>query len=205
MRLNSTAQDILGRVTSAALWTYGGVFSDRVFRFLVFLIVARLAPAAQFGEVLLSLLAVEAVQSLLDLGLPMALLQQTEVSKPQLDTVFLLNMAASLATSGVLFFGAPLFSRLTGEPAAAALLRVLALAPIASGLGAVHVALIRRELGFKALAWRQAASSLAASVVALILAGAGLGVWALVGRAVALALCGTILAWSAAAFRPAFG
>jgi O-antigen/teichoic acid export membrane protein len=196
------AQTIARQVSGAAMWTYAGVFSDRAMRFVVLLIVARLVPPAAFGTVLLSLLAVEALQALLNTGLPTALLQQSEAPRPLLDTAFLINMALCALTSAALFLGALPLATLLKAPAAAALLRVLAITPLLSGLGAVHVALIQRDLGFKALAGRQAASSLVASLIAVLLAIGGLGVWALVARALIQAVSGTVLAWSAAAYRP---
>ena len=196
------AGDIVRRVSGAAAWTYTGVFGDRVIRFVVFLTVARIVRPGEFGLVLLSLLAVEAIQALLNVGLPTALLQETAVSKPLLNTAFAINLVMSALAAGTLFLAAGPLASVAGAPAAATLLRVLALTPLIGGLGAVHVALIQRDLGFRALAIRQVASSLVASAIALAMAFGGFGVWALVARTVALALAETIAAWCAAPYRP---
>jgi O-antigen/teichoic acid export membrane protein len=194
--------EVTRRVTGAALWTYGGVFGDRLIRFVVFLIVARLVQPGQFGIVLLSLLAVEGVQALLNIGVPTTLLQQAEVSTPLLNTAFTINLVMSLLASAGLLLASGALARLAGAPAAAAMLRVLALTPVIGALGAVHVALLQRTLGFKALALRQTGASLVASGIAILMAFAGFGLWALVARAVALALTGSVAVWFASPYRP---
>ena len=197
-----TAQHLARRVTGAAIWTYAGVFADRVIRFVVFLIVARLVRPGDFGVVLLSLLAVEAVQTLLNVGLPTALLQETETPGPLLNTVFFINLTMNGLAAGTLVLASGALSSFAHTPEAAPLLRVLAVTPVISALGAVHVALLQRQLGFKALALRQAASSIVASVIAIVMALAGLGVWALVARTLVIAAVGTVAAWQATRYRP---
>ena len=196
------APTVARKVTGAALWTYGGLFGDRALRFVVFLVVARVAPPGQFGAVLISLLAVETLQALLNVGLPTALLQEAEVSADTLDSVFAVNLILSALTTAILFLSAGPLAGMMKTPAAAGLLRLLAMTPMINGLGAVHVSLIQRDLGFKTLAGRQALSSLAASAAAIGLAVAGYGLWALIVRAVVTAAGGTAMAWRSCAYRP---
>ena len=194
--------EILAKVSGAAFWSYGGTLLERALRFVVFVIVARLVPPAQLGAVLVCLLSVEALQAALNVGLPSALLQQKDVSDLQVDTAFFLNLAVSAAVALLMALGAPMLATWAREPAATAPLRVLALAPLINGLGAVHVSLIQRKLGFKALAARTAMASIAASLAAVGLALAGFGIWALVARYLAAAIGGTIAAWLASSYRP---
>lgn len=190
------------RVSGAAAWSYVGVFADRAIRFVVFMVVARLVSPAQFGTVMLCLLTVEALQAVLDVGLATALIQQPSVSQPELDTAFLITMGVSALTAAALFVGAPGLTALVHEPAAAPLLRALAFTPLINGAGAVHLALIQRDMGFKALAGRTVGASLIASAAAVALAVAGLGAWALVVRTLTLAVFGTLAAWWVSPFRP---
>jgi O-antigen/teichoic acid export membrane protein len=190
-------------VSTAALWSYAGVFLDRIIRFLVFLVVARLISPPQFGVVLLSLLIVDLLQTFLDSGLSTALIQKETLSKSTLDTAFLITIALSLITTFVLLSSAQYLAAFSNDTAAIPFLRTLALVPIINSAGAVHVAIMHRDVRFKTLAGRTAVSSIVASVAAVVMAFAGFGAWALVSRTLLSALFGTIVAWCSTSYRPA--
>ena len=200
--MDENYRDIVRWVSTAAFWSYAGVFIDRIIRFLVFLVVARLISPPQFGLVLLALLVVELLQTFLDAGLSTALIQQGTLPKSTLDTAFLIAVALSFVTTCVLLWSAQYLASLTNDPATVPFLRVLALVPIINGAGAVQVAIIHREVRFKTLASRTAISSIVASASAVIMAFAGFGAWALVGRTLLSALFGTIVAWCSTSYRP---
>jgi O-antigen/teichoic acid export membrane protein len=190
------------QVSGAALWSYAGAFADRAMRFGVFVVVARLVSPSEFGLAVLSLLIVDALQAVLDTGISTALIQQKELSQPQLDTAFLITMAAAALMSAALFFGASTLSSLVHNGRIIPLLRVLAVGPLINGAGAVQVALVEREIGFKKLAFRTASSSLFGGTAAILLALGGFGVWALILRNLFGSMCGTVIAWMATSYRP---
>ncbi len=201
--MDDTDRHVVRWVSSAALWSYAGVFADRIIRFLVFLVVARLISPPQFGLVLLSLLIVELLQTFLDAGLSTALIQQGTLSKSTLDTAFFITIAVSFMTTCVLLLSAQYLVHFASETASVPFLRALAFVPIINGAGAVHVAIIHRDVRFKLLAGRTAISSIVASVSAVAMAVTGFGAWALVGRTVLATLFGTIVAWCSISYRPA--
>jgi O-antigen/teichoic acid export membrane protein len=201
--MDEKRRHIVRWVSTAAVWSYAGVFVDRIIRFLVFLVVARFISPPQFGMVLLSLLVVELFQTFLDAGLSTALIQQGTLAKSTLDTAFVIALAVSLVTTCVLLWSAQHLANFANDTAASSFLRVLALVPLINGAGAVHVAIIHREVRFKALAGRTAISSIVASSAAVIMAFAGFGAWALVGRTLLSAFFGTIVAWCSTSYRPA--
>ena len=82
-------------------------------------------------------------------------------------------------------------------------LRVLALTPLISGVGAIHVTIMHRDVRFRTLAGRTAISSIVASAAAVAMAFGGFGAWALVGRTLLSALFGTVVAWWSTSYRPA--
>lgn len=190
------------QVSGAAMWSYASILADRALRFGVFVVVARLVSPTQFGLVMLSLLTVEMLQAILDTGLSTALIQQPTISKPQLDTAFIITMGVSAVTSIVLYLGAPALTSLVHEGEATPYLRTLAIAPLINGAGAVQVALIQRDLGFRALAGRTVGSNLAASVAGVVLAVIGFGAWALIARTLLAAICGTAIAWFTTSYKP---
>jgi O-antigen/teichoic acid export membrane protein len=200
--MSEVERNVTKQVSGAALWSYAGTLADRAIGFGVFVVVARLVGPSDFGLAVLSLLIVDALQVVLDTGLSTALIQQKELSKPQLDTAFLITMAAGTLMSAALFFGASALSSLMHDGGIVPLLRTLALGPLLNGAGAVQVALVQREIGFKMLAARTVSSSLLGGIAAILLALAGFGVWALILRNLFGSICGTVIAWLATSYRP---
>ena len=190
-------------VSTAALWSYAGVFFDRAIRFLVLLVVARLITPTQFGVVLLSLLVVELLQTFLDVGLSAALIQKKTLTKSTLDTAFLLTLGVSLITTLVLISSAHYLAYFSKDTTSIPFLRVLALAPLINGAGAIHVTIMHRDVRFRTLAGRTAITSIVASITAVGMAFGGYGAWALVGRTLLSALFGTAIAWWSTTYRPA--
>ena len=154
-------------VSTAALWSYAGVFFDRAIRFLVLLVVARLITPTQFGVVLLSLLVVELLQTFLDVGLSAALIQKKTLTKSTLDTAFLLTLGVSLITTLVLLSSAHYLAYFSKDTTSIPFLRVLALAPLINGAGAIHVTIMHRDVRFRTLAGRTAITSIVASITAV--------------------------------------
>jgi O-antigen/teichoic acid export membrane protein len=201
--MDSSDKHIARWVSTAALWSYVGVFADRGIRFLVLLVVARLITPPQFGFVLFSLLVVELLQTFLDVGLSAALVQKKTLSKSTLDTAFLITMAGSFVTTFVLIFGAQCLSYFSKDITSVPFLRALALTPLINGAGAIHVTIMHRDVRFRSLAGRTVISSIVASVAAVVMAFAGFGAWALVSRTLLSALFGTVVAWCSTTYRPA--
>jgi PST family polysaccharide transporter len=194
----------IAQISRAAFWSYAGTFLDRAVRFATFVTIARAVGPAQFGIVTISLLTVEALQALLDSGLATALLQRKAVAEAELDTAFFVMLASAFLAAGLLLAGGPMLAAALHVPEAGRMLQALAAVPVINALGAVHGVLITRDLGFRALAGRTAAASLLASAVAILLALAGFGAWALVARTILLCAVGTVAVWVIRPWRPSF-
>ena len=190
------------QVSASTTWSFAGAIADRALRFLVFIIIARLVTPQAFGLVVLCLLLVEMFQTAFEAGLATTLIRESELDRPALDTAFTAISVVGLLSSALTFFAAAPFAQFARQPAATALLQVLAISPFLSALGKVHVALMERRLGFKALAGRTVVASIIASLTAIGLAYLHAGAWALITRSLLLAGAGTVLAWRAEPYRP---
>lgn len=157
-------------------------------RFVVQVVLARLIAPEAFGVLAVGLVTIQLLEKVMDLGTGAALIQRPTVSDRLASTVFLVNVAAGSVLGGGLFLSAPMIAGAFGSPEATPVLRALALAVLFNAAGNVQQSLLRRRLRFRALALITVGSALANAAVAVPMAVAGAGVWALVAGQLALSL-----------------
>src|ERR1700730_333164 len=166
-------------------------------------VLARLLPPFAFG--LLAMVA--SLGAILDLvkefGLSAATIQKQGISHAQVSALFWINAAVGALLGAGLVLAAPALARFYGQPDLEAVTAWLALGFVLSGLTVQHWALLRRQMRFGAIAGLETAADVASFAVAIALALAGKGYWALVAQrlvAPALLLAGS---WMVCRWRPA--
>ncbi len=166
-------------------------------------VLARLLPPSAFG--LLAMVA--SLAAILDLvkefGLSAATIQKPGISHAQVSALFWINAAVGALLGVGLVLAAPLLARFYGQPELEAVAEWLALGFVLSGLTVQHWALLRRQMRFGAIAGLETAADIVAFAVAIALALAGKGYWALVAQRLvspALLLAGS---WAVCRWRPA--
>jgi PST family polysaccharide transporter len=138
-----------------------------------------------------------------EFGLSAATIQKPGISHAQVSALFWINTAAGALLGVGLMLAAPLLASFYGQPELEAVAEWLALGFVLSGLTVQHWALLRRQMRFSAIAGLETAADIAAFAVAIALALAGKGYWALVAQrlvAPGLLLVGS---WALCRWRPA--
>ncbi|AKH41237.1 O-antigen/teichoic acid export membrane protein [Altererythrobacter atlanticus] len=191
-----------GQVGSAAFWSYAGAFAERGLRFAVFVVIARFVLPEEFGIVVLAGLILSLFQDFSQIGMNEALVRRKDVDSLTFDSVFWFLIAISGVATLIYLTGVMLF--VDRENQALLWIVLLSLAPALpiSSLGSVHHAHLLRDLGFKELTLRIVGASLASGVIAILLALAGWGIWALVAKSLLQALFQTALLWFFCDWRP---
>jgi lipopolysaccharide exporter len=167
------------------------------------LILARLLAPRAFGVVAACLVLISYLQLGFDLGVTSALVyEQEEGVTSRAHTAFFLNllMSGTLATIGIV--AAPVAARFFGVPGEAAIFRVFALAVFIRGCGQIQDAILRRDLLFKRRMAVDVTRALTRASVAIGLALAGYGAWALALGFLCGEVIATALSWSLVRFRP---
>ncbi|MEO0477631.1 MAG: lipopolysaccharide biosynthesis protein, partial [Planctomycetota bacterium] len=113
----------------------------------------------------------------------------------QVSVLFWINVGISLLVAGLFAGLSPLIAAFYDEPRVIAITIVMSLSFIVAGLSSQHMAILRRHMRYKTLAWIQIAAMLASIGVAIGMALAGFGYWALVGLALGQGVAKMILAW----------
>ena len=166
-------------------------------------VLARLLPPTAFG--LLAMVAsFGAILDLVrDFGLSAATIQKPAISHAQVSALFWINAGAGGILGAGLMLGAPLVAHVYGQPELEAIAQWLALGFVLSGLTVQHWALLRRQMRFGAIAGLETAADLAAFAVAIALALAGKGYWALVVQRLVSPTLLFVGSWSICHWRPA--
>ena len=159
------------------------------------IIFSRVLTPTDFGIFSAMLALVELLGVLVIMTFHDALVQRKEVTELHFDTAFTFTIVLSLVFAGGCAVFAPFFAHLFGKPEAWPLLVGLSLCFPASALSATIVAQQRRELQFRALAFRSLIGRFAGALVGITLVVLGAGVWGLVVQQVLIIFLGSVVLW----------
>jgi O-antigen/teichoic acid export membrane protein len=166
------------------------------------MVLARLLDPRDFGLVGM----VTAVTGILDLfrdfGLSTASVQRAEVTEEQYSTLFWVNLLVGGVLSVFALALAPILGAFYHQPQLFWITSVVALSFVLNAAGAQHSALLQRQMRFGALAVIDIVSLLLSTGLAIGMAVAGFGYWALVMNIVSRPLTFTLGMWLATKWIP---
>ncbi|MFF2271644.1 lipopolysaccharide biosynthesis protein [Agromyces sp. NPDC058136] len=192
------------RAASGVLWLTVQKWAIRISGFISIAVLTRLLSPEDFGTVAAATTVLPFFYLLSDLGFAAYIVQADTVDRRLLSTGFWFSLIAGLGLAVVVIAAAPLFGLVFQSAEFVPVLQVLALSVIFNAVAAVPMALLRRDMRFRALAAQGGIAAVAAQVVAIVMSIAGAGVWALVGQTLTSVLLTAVLAWAAARWRPSF-
>lgn len=166
------------------------------------LVLVRLLEPADFGLVAMALPVVVLGTVLRTFGLDVAIIQRDELNQRQVSALFWLALKLNVALTGVILALAPVLAWFFAEPNVAWITAVLGGGVLALGLGGIHEALLKRQMRFGALAIIALVAAIGGGAIAIALASAGAGYWALVGQVVASNVIQFAGAWIGCDWRP---
>ncbi len=192
------------RVASGAVWNAGMLVVKHAFSTVIVAVLTRKLEPAAFGEIAVVLTLCMFVTIFIDVGGSTAIVQLRELSDRHLQTAFCCVLATTLVMmTALLIFAEPL-SHYFGSERLAPLFRWTSLLILIQSLSIINQAILLKNLEYRTLAIRTAASKVVGGLAALAAAFLGAGVWALYIQAlVSAGLAATIL-WIKAPFRPQF-
>ncbi|MBN1826677.1 MAG: lipopolysaccharide biosynthesis protein [Candidatus Eisenbacteria bacterium] len=164
--------------------------------------LARLLTPDDFGRVALVVVSLSFLTIFRDLGLPEATVRFEAIDDEQVSTLFWMNLALALLIFVPAAFLGPFFSRVFRTPGLNGITAALAALCIVYVLSLHHTAILRRRMRFVVLAGIQVAVTIVASIVGIIAAWKGMGVWALVLQRFTNGLVETAAVWIFCSWRP---
>ena len=169
-----------------------------------FIVLSRLLPPSAFGVLALANVYLLVVLLFVEQGVNQAIIQRHSLSPDHLDAAFSVTLAlAALLMLLTVTLAGPI-ARIFNAPTLEPVLRWLSLTLLLSGLRATQTAFLQRQLRFRDLAVRATVAEGIGGGVGIAMALAGLGVWSLVGQALARGLAGVVVLWRVSTWRPRF-
>jgi len=148
------------------------------------MVLARLLTPADFGLIGMVTVVTGFLEMFKTAGLSMATVQQEQISREQISTLFWVNVIISAGLGLCILAGSPLVSMFYKRPELTMVTAALSLPFIINGLTIQHRALLRRHMMFGALRTILIASLVVSLGTTIALALIGWRYWALVSGAI---------------------
>jgi PST family polysaccharide transporter len=187
-----------------AAWTALQLWGANAGGFVVFIILGRLLTPSDFGVVAAAYTVTTLFRVVVDAGFTRYLVQRPSLPLIYADTAFWISLGTAVFFTGLAFVLAPYFALLFGIPNLTVVIRVLSSLFILTALDATQSGLLDRNMQFKVQAIRHLSATGISGVVAITLAFAGAGVWALVSQQLVLEMVTVVLLWRLSQWRPRF-
>lgn len=174
-------QSLSRRTIEGFAWMFVGAGSQALLRIGVLAVLARLLTPTDFGIVSAAMTVVALADIFGTIGIAPAIVQMQQLDRTHIRTGFTISVLTGIAISALLFHSAAAVAGLFQIPAVEPALQVLCLVFAIRGFAIVAEAKLQRDMRFRSISLIGMASyALGYGAVAIGLALAGFGVWALV-------------------------
>ena len=164
----------------SAKWAFLPGAVSRFSQPLVNVILAWFLIPEDYGIVAMATLVTGLAGVFQGMGLSQALVQREGDVEKAASVTFFLNALFGAAMYAVILAAAPMVAGFFSEARVVGVLRVQGVGLVLSSLGSAHIAILQRRFQFRKLFWITLLPALVPVCVAVPLAAAGFGYWALV-------------------------
>lgn len=183
-------------------WKFFEKAGTQIISMIIQIVLARLLMPEDYGLIGYLALFISISDVFLKQGFTTALIQKKDISNKEMSSVFFINIGMAFAIYILLYLLAPFISSFYSEPKLINIMRVLSFSVVIGAIGAVHSAVIAKNLDFKKGFWGGLVNTVTYGIIGIFLASVGFGVWALVmGRLIGL-FFETVVLWKLVKWRP---
>ncbi len=193
------------QVGQGIVWNLANMVVSRGASVVFTLFLARFLTPDAFGLMAMVAICYALADVLMISGFGQAIIRQKNLEDIDLSTAFLTNLAFSVLIYLALYLSAPWVARFYEQAELITLIRVIGLVLFINAFKVVQLALLNRDMKFKALMQINSIATIAAGTIAVFMAYAGLGVWSLVAQFMIAAAVSTGLLWATGSWRPSLG
>ncbi|MBD5311273.1 MAG: lipopolysaccharide biosynthesis protein [Bacteroides sp.] len=184
------------------LWASLQRFGTMIVAFISNIILARLLTPKDFGTVGMLLFFISISQVFIDSGFGAALIQKKNTTVHDYSTIFILNIVISIILYSLLFIASPWIAAFYDTPILTLMLRIEGLVLIGNAFCVIQTALLRKQMNFKKLAIANLIGNVVGSIIAIISAYSGAGVWSLIIRVLCVSYLTSACLWKISDWRP---
>lgn len=179
--------------SSSIFWRFSDLFSRKAIGLVISIILARLIVPEAYGVIALTTVFIGFTNIFILTGFNVALIRKESVSDLDYSTVTTISLSCSAIIYLVCFVFAPLFADFYETSHLCEVLRVMLLSLLFLAIANVVRAKAMREMQFKRLSLISFTCNVASSIVAVVFAYQGYGVWALVIQQLLASILDTLL------------
>ena len=190
------------KVISNFLWRFAERCGAQLVTFIVSIVLARILVPEDYGTVALVTVFLNIMQVFVDSGLGTALIQKKDADDLDFSSVFYFNFLVCLLLYGVMFVCAPLIAKFYSNDSLIAIVRVISLTIVISGVKGIQQAYVSKHMLFKRFFFSTLGGTLVSAVVGIVMAYLGFGVWAIVAQQLTNTFIDTLILWLTVKWRP---
>jgi O-antigen/teichoic acid export membrane protein len=184
--------DIRLKVLTALSWTATARFISQLFSWIITIVVIRLLSPSDYGLMAMAVFSLSFLYLLNTFGLDAVLVQKRDLDAITRRQVFGILIFLNMFFFFLLFLAAVPIAKFFSEPRLVAMIRVLSFQFVILIFETLPRSQLEREIDFKKMSIVDLITMMLGSLITLILAFAGFGVWALVGGSLATVTTRTV-------------
>lgn len=196
------AEGLKEKTISGMLWSSVGKFGTMGLQFISNLVLARLLMPSDYGVIGMLQVFIAVSSIFVNAGFGSALIQKKNPTHIDYTSVFYWNLVASILFYGILFFCGPAIARFYNMKELCVVLRVQSLSLIIQAFSTVQSNQLQKQLRFRELSIRNIIATLIGTIIAIVMAFFGYGVWSLVASSLVSSTAGVFLLWWMSSWRP---
>lgn len=178
---NNMSKNIASKAVSGLKWGSASTVANAVMQIGYTSAMARLLTPEAFGLVAISSVILRFGAYFANMGLTKAVIQKEQLEPQHIRAAFTASLLLGLLFTGITWLLAPVAANFFNNPEVTPIVQVMALAFFINGTSATALALLERDMRFKALSVIETLSYVVSYLgVGIVLAYFGFGVWSLI-------------------------
>lgn len=198
------AESLKHKTVSSMIWSATQRFGVLILSFVSNLVLAYYLSADDYGAIGMLSIFISLGETFIDSGFGAALIQKKDPDELDYSTVFWTNLVISVLLYIILYFFAPSISRFYKMDILTPILRIKAISLIIQGFRLIQTTRLQKTFNFKRISIVYLISSFISTIVSIICAICGLGVWSLVIKTLVDTFIRTCIFWSIGDWHPLF-
>lgn len=201
--MNSVAIDKVGEKTRQSIkWSFALQALQKMVFFCSSIVLARLLSPADFGLATMAITLDTITWLVSSLGINTAVVHFQDHVEERLNSVYWLFQTSALVFVILQIICAPLIADFYHSPLLADIVRITAISILINSFGAIHKTILVKNLEFKKLSIMEATLFIIKSLLYIVLAFAGFGVWSFIYPKIVIALSNVTCLWNMSKWRP---
>ena len=185
-------------------WSFAQRILPQCVTLLVSIILARLLLPEDYGSIAIVNVIIAIGDALVVGGFGNALVQKKEAKAIDFNSICWVSMSVSVAIYAIIFVCAPLIAKFYSQDILTPVIRVMGLKFVFSAFNSVQTAYVQKKMMFRKLFLSTVGGSMMSSVVGIVMAFSGYGIWALVAQYMTNAVIHTAVLFFMIDWRPKF-